>query len=339
MNDDYLWDKSGEPDPDVQRLEHALGPLRHSRPAPAWPVAVDRPARGLWEGWVPRFAAAAAALALVVGTWWAARAPQAAWTVERLEGAPRVGMAVVKDGGRLVVGQWLETDASSRARVEVGSIGEVQVEPNTRLRLLRARADEHRLALERGTMHAVIWAPPRLFFVETPSATAVDLGCAYTLTVDADGRGSLAVTAGWVAFDFAGHETVVPWDGRCETRPGQGPGTPYFEDAPAPLVEALARLDFARLAAGERAAAVEAVVTSARPRDAMTLWHRLTRGEPGERGRVFDRLAELAPPPAGVTRAGILEADREMLDRWWDEFGLGESASWRMYKARPAAGG
>ncbi|HEX6042871.1 MAG TPA: hypothetical protein VFZ22_00175 [Pyrinomonadaceae bacterium] len=29
MNDDYLWDKSGEPDPQIQELEEILAPLRY----------------------------------------------------------------------------------------------------------------------------------------------------------------------------------------------------------------------------------------------------------------------------------------------------------------------
>jgi len=33
MNDDYLWDKSGEPDPQIQELENILGTLRY-QPAP-----------------------------------------------------------------------------------------------------------------------------------------------------------------------------------------------------------------------------------------------------------------------------------------------------------------
>ena len=32
MSDDYLWDRSGPPDPDVQRLEELLSPLRHEAP-------------------------------------------------------------------------------------------------------------------------------------------------------------------------------------------------------------------------------------------------------------------------------------------------------------------
>ena len=33
MNEDYLWDKSGEPDPQIQQLEEILGTLRY-RPRP-----------------------------------------------------------------------------------------------------------------------------------------------------------------------------------------------------------------------------------------------------------------------------------------------------------------
>lgn len=29
MNDDYLWDRSGEPDPEIQQLEEILGTLRY----------------------------------------------------------------------------------------------------------------------------------------------------------------------------------------------------------------------------------------------------------------------------------------------------------------------
>ncbi len=36
MKDDYLWDGSGEPDPEVQKLETALGRYRHNKPAPAF---------------------------------------------------------------------------------------------------------------------------------------------------------------------------------------------------------------------------------------------------------------------------------------------------------------
>src|SRR5438445_749079 len=36
MIDDYLWDGSGEPDPQVQKLETVLGRYRHNQPARAF---------------------------------------------------------------------------------------------------------------------------------------------------------------------------------------------------------------------------------------------------------------------------------------------------------------
>jgi hypothetical protein len=75
------------------------------------------------------------------------------------------------------------------------------------------------------------------------------------------------------------------------------------------------------------------VLQNARAQDAVTLWHLLSRVEPGaERDRVFDRLAALVPPPDGVTRDGIRAGRRDMLDRWWERLGFGDANWWRMWK-------
>ncbi|HEU4506694.1 MAG TPA: hypothetical protein VFR78_00550 [Pyrinomonadaceae bacterium] len=42
MNDDYLWDKTGEPDPQIQQLEEILGTLRYQPRPLALPVARRR---------------------------------------------------------------------------------------------------------------------------------------------------------------------------------------------------------------------------------------------------------------------------------------------------------
>src|SRR5262249_5130773 len=71
------------------------------------------------------------------------------WEVDSLDGTPRIGSVRIAGKGRLAVGQWLETDSSSRAQINVGSIGQVQVDPNTRIRLLQTQPTEHRLELAR----------------------------------------------------------------------------------------------------------------------------------------------------------------------------------------------
>ena len=140
----------------------------------------------------------------------------------------------------------LETDAASRATVSVGGIGQLQIEPNTRVKLVQTSMTEHRVSLERGRLQATIWAPPRLFFVDTPSAEAIDLGCAYTIEVDDEDRALLHVTSGWVALLLNGRESKVPARAICASRPEIGPGTPYFEDAPAALQQALTKTGLRR---------------------------------------------------------------------------------------------
>src|SRR5256885_11198333 len=120
--------------------------------------------------------------------------PGPSWDVVRLEGAPRVGWHSLgeKSGtGKLGIGQTLVTDSSSRASITLDETGSVEVDAESRLRLVTNGPGRKRLSLERGTIHAVIWAPPGQFVVDTPSAVAVDLGCVYTLHVDDSGAGLL----------------------------------------------------------------------------------------------------------------------------------------------------
>ena len=260
--------------------------------------------------------AAAAALALLLARRGGVSRPGAVWEVTRVAGLPRVGATPLVATGALRVGDWLQTDDSSRAVILVGDIGHVEVQPDTRIRLIRALRTDHRLALERGEIYAQVDAPPRLFFVETPAGTAVDLGCAYTLAVDSTGNGLIHVTGGYVEFDRDGRRSIVPLGFLAEMRRGGGlgPGTPYAEDAPNALRRALAALDFA----DGGAVAVRQVLAAARPEDAVSLWHVLGRVDPVLRREVYDRLVSLVPLPAGVTRDGALRLDRAMLDTYWN---------------------
>jgi hypothetical protein len=277
--------------------------------------------------------AGAATLALAFGVFWFyPRAPRPAWDVTRIDGAPRIGSKTVGEVEKLRVGEWLLTDDSSRAKINVGEIGYVQVDPGSRVRLVEAKAGEHRLALARGKMEAFIWAPPRQFYVDTPSAVAVDLGCAYTLEVGDDGQGLLSVIAGWVAFEWQGRETFVPAMAMCVTRPRFGPGTPYFSDASEDFQNALALFDVAENGSDARSNALQTALAKSRKRDALTLWHLLARADEDDRLRVYNRLAELIPPPAQVTPEAVMRGDRAALDLWWEKLELGGAEWWRIWK-------
>jgi hypothetical protein len=336
LKDDYLWDGSEEPDAEIVRLEGILRPYRHKELPLVLPAR--GPARRRFASAAMQLLTAAASLALVVAaSWFASAVRPSGWTVQSLAGAPSVADKPIDAPTRLPVGQVVTTDAGSRARIDVGSIGIVDVEPNSRIRLLASRAGEHRMALDRGRIRALIWAPPRLFFVNTPSATAIDLGCAYKLAVDDRGWGTIRVESGWVAFEYNGRESFIPQKAMCATRPGFGPGTPCYEetaDTVPGFADALTILDFSPETDARRAAALETVLAGARVKDALTLWHLLSRGTPEERGRVYDRMAQLVPPPPGATREAIVRGEaREARDAWWDKLGLDSISWWRIWKA------
>lgn len=310
MRDDYLWDRSGPPDPEVERLEDLLAPLRY-RPERRFRAPLRK---------LPVAAGIAAAVSLLAGAVWFAYRPHGpSWQVVAVEGLAR--QQRVSRGGTV------ETGAASRLRLELDTFGHVDVEPNTKLKLLVTKQDEQRMDMPYGKIHAQIWAPPHQFYVHTPSAVTVDLGCEYTLQVDKAGDSTVKVDFGWVAFEDQGKESFIPAHAVCVTRPGKGPGIPYYEDAGAGLRSAVERFD----STGD-ATAAGAILADARPRDAITVWHLLRRVPAQERGAVYDRLAELIRVPAGVSRARVLAGDRQATDALWDALGLGDVEWWRQWK-------
>jgi hypothetical protein len=290
MNEEYLWNREGKPDEDIVRLERLLSPLRYQprrRPRVVW--------------WL---AAAAVVLVGIVATGWLMRGPVSAWQLA--------------SGGRLRAGELVEA-----GKIESEATGEVRVDSGSRLRLTGG----DRFNLERGTIHAFIWAPPGKFVVDTPSAKTIDLGCRYTLQVSQNGTGLLKVELGWVAFEARGVESFIPAGAACVTRPVRGPGTPYFADASAALTGALERFDNT-----SDAGALNQAIASTRARDALTLWHLMTRTRGEQRAEVLTRFAAVVALPPEVSREAILRGDPAAFDAAWNALDLGDTNWWRAWK-------
>ena len=338
QDNDYLWDGSGLPDPGIQKLETLLAKYRHNSQAPALPEFAPKRAWSLFR--IPLFPALAVTAAivlvgivtLVIYSRRSSPTTVASWDASSIAGTPRIGTKVISEKMSLGVGQVLETDAQSRATLQATDVGQIEIEPSTRLRLLNMGATRKHIALDRGTIVAYIWAPAGQFVVDTPAATTVDLGCAYTLHVDDSGAGIVRTALGWVGFKLNGHESFIPAGAACATRPKIGPGTPYFEDASQSFRAALTKFDFEDTTAQQRASDLATVLDQSRPSDALTLWHLLSRVDEDHRARVYDRLQEFVPPPAGVTRDGILHLDQSMLDLWWNQLGFDDISVWRHWE-------
>jgi len=306
MNDDYLWDRSGPPDPEIERLERTLAPLRYRHRA-----ALVQPAHSTGMRW---WGVAAAAAAIAAAALLAVRTPPPGLTAWQVEGTQ----------APLRAGQTVRTADGSSVTLRSDDLGEIELGPDSELRA----SSDRRVTLDRGQLHARIWAPPREFVLDTPSARAVDLGCEYTIRVDPNGDGLLEVSMGWVAFHFDDRESFIPAGAACVTYQRRGPGIPFYKDAPETLRQPLAAFE-----RGD-SAALNAVLAAARPADAITVWHLLTRVPVADRGRVFDRFRELVALPKEVRREDVVRRDAHAIDQCWDALNLENTEWWRGWERR-----
>ena len=323
---DYLWDPTNPPDPDVARLEEALRPYRY-RPAPAAApggvtvvphiassIQAETPGRPATprRTRAVRWLAAAALVAAAVITVDRMRE----WTTQPWRYVVETRTPDRRSGEgtepMLRPGEWLVTDDRSTARLNVGHIGKATLGPASRLQLVRAEGSEHRLVLQRGELHARIWAPPRFFLVETPSATAVDLGCVYTLTVDSVGNGVLRVESGEVELTRGRSTVLVPAGNLAALRRGDGPGLPVSMRATPAFRQLASAFDAGAIDSGH----VSALLRAADASQTITLWHMLDRLAGAERSLVIARLAELAPLPKPVTLEQVQRGDAAALAAW-----------------------
>jgi hypothetical protein len=319
--DDYLWDRSGPADPDVQRLEQLLAPLAHDRPLDEG-RRFRRRSRLPWIIGGGMVIAAAAALVLYLRV--SARGPcdgDAGFAFTATGGT--VGCADHQMArGVLPVGGVLDTGGAT-ADLAIADIGTAQLSPNTRVRLDRSEANQRQqLHLERGRMHAKVTAPPRIFAVTTPSTGVTDLGCEYTIEIDAKGKGWIEVQSGKVELETTAHAVIVaPAGTSARLRENRAPSVPVVIGASAALRAAVTdweqglpeTLPKLLAAAGVGDAITLANLAVLVPGDSST---QLVCSAPcTDRDLVLNRLAELSPPPEGVTVHGAL-SEPALLERW-----------------------
>lgn len=314
-SDDYLWDRSGPPDPEVKRLEDLMAPLRHQAPLDEMKLA--RKSRGPRIVMIVSAMAVAATVALIAWSQWPRERSSGVACAGATSGftfSARTGTVACEGAnlaaGRLPVGGTLDT-GSHRAELTIANIGTAELGEGTRIRLDRTGADRHQLHLEHGHMHARVLAPPRIFAVTTPSANVTDLGCEYTIDIAATGAGEIRVITGMVELETGtGAIVVAPAGTHARLLPGRRASLPLEDKAGPALVAAVAGHE-----RGEPDG-VERVLAAATSTDAITVanLYSLVRTR-----RVLERLAELAPPIDETITIDAALADAQTFARWLDE--------------------
>ncbi|TWI06160.1 FecR family protein [Luteimonas cucumeris] len=337
--DDYLWDRSGPVDAEVARLERLLAPYalrndRRSTMSPSQPMpAAHGKRRARWRRIALASAAVVVMFAIGIGGWYRHRLhwpTGQAWQLSAVSGQARIDGRAVTAAAALASGSLLETGDGASVRLRAARIGELVVGEDSRFSLVATRSGRHRVQLQHGSLWARVWAPPGALGVSTPATDVYDLGCEFLLKVDAAGHGQLTVRSGWVQVDNLHWEVLVPQGARVELRGERMPGTPYDLGASASFIAALHDIDAQGHAVAADGDAVRRLVDAARPQDAITLLSLLMRYPQLGDGPVFERLAQIMPAGADVTREGFRARGADALNPWWNSLPYPRMKRWWM---------
>jgi hypothetical protein len=203
----------------------------------------------------------------------------------------------------VALGEWIDTKEPVTLAL-ARELGVVEVSAASRVRVQRVAQDEQRLELASGRLHAVVNAPPRLFVVDTPSSTAVDLGCEYTLEVQADGSSRLDVSSGTVVLEGGGRTTTVLEGMWAVSRPGMAPQVAIDLHATPAFVSAVQRWSDTR----RDDELLGLVLAQAGKRDAVTLWQLRGRSERVAHEQIDARIRELLAVPASAPDESVWKA-------------------------------
>ncbi len=291
--EDYLFDPSAEPDPEIAALEAALAPMRLATKSPSERVLAATPKRRAWMLLAP-FAVVAAAATVAVWLWQGVRSD-----------ALRPGSAA-----RSFVAEQAEVT------VPLGDLAVITLQPGSELEFVHWREQEQALfRLKRGGMAAYVAPPPRVpagfFVVESPRATVVDQGCEYELVIDAEGSTRVYVKSGLVTFADQERTVWVPAGARAVVG-AEGVRTPTFVAA-APAVRKLVdRIDMLRHGKDPQRyldSVRKLVRVCEQPGDTLPLWHLLKAGDLEVTKTVTEALFNLVGSPDGTSSIRMFPAN------------------------------
>ena len=245
--------------------------------------------------------------------------PRIFGTIKKISGFPVINSKIVTDNSILKIGENLTTDSESRARLVLASIGEIDVEPQTEIKIIETESSEYQLVLSKGKISVRTWEAPKLFSIETPSSSIKDFGSVYYLSVDEKSQTKLQVKSGWVLMETKNNNSLCNEESMCYADQTDGAGIPFSINASDTFQKALYKLNFEK--GGEEE--LTAVLSESRKDDLISLFYLLIRSKQAVREKILDRITQLHILPHRITRQEILSGDREILARLWTGLGLG----------------
>jgi len=237
------------------------------------------------------------------------------WKVSSIQGNPLIGDVAMNNIDSIREGQFIRTNDSSRAQLIIANMGNVIIEPNSKIIFIKGVDGNNRISVEYGTIESNMRSNPKTFFVEMPSAIAMDMGGDYKLTIDSTGDGLVYVKSGKVEVQSNNREAIVPAGNLVMTKRDLGVGTPFNENSSPRFKNALMNLDFGKCGG----ACVNTLLKNAKVSDAITLVSLISRVESQYKDEVYTKVANFVSPPSRIHSDSLPFFDIEKMNKWIDK--------------------
>jgi hypothetical protein len=236
------------------------------------------------------------------------------WNVKLIDGTVTInGMA--NSSGNISQGESLNTDSKSRIMVDVPQMGKLQIDTNTTIVVEKAKDGDNRVLLKRGSFKIINSALMPEFTIRLNSSFVIDHGGVFSISADESDNIKVIVEFGFVEIGYKNQSYFVSEGYVCEIKNNYPPGIPYRLNASDTLKNEVEKFDYEN--GGDDS--VQKIISTAHNEDMLTLLALIPNTSQLQRQLLFQVVANHYPPPSGVTRMGIIKADSEMLNKWWEE--------------------
>lgn len=217
------------------------------------------------------------------------------WQVQKLKGNPTLSDKPLSALDSIREGEWIITDDSSEAMIKIDGIGDILIEPKTKLKILKNEDGENKVYLEYGTINTNLSNSVKSiapFAVQTANGIIRDTkGGSYTFTMNEKGDGMIFVKDGIVNFVSNGKESVIPSGKVCIVQALNGPGVPFSVNTSPQFKNAIMHFDEN---SGDLSA-INSVISTSGNQDLVSLINLMPRVSPEVQNVIYQRVQTLAP--------------------------------------------
>lgn len=236
------------------------------------------------------------------------------WEIISTSGNPKLENSIANKGNGFASENTIETDASSTITFTIPEMGRLLIDNSS---IVSRTKNDNEITVDKGQIRKFEGDASEVLSVLTPLAKFTELykGGAFRLHVDENGTCKLTVESGWVIVNIKDFDSYVPKNFGCLITRGKY-AIPYPSDSAPQLINLLENFS------GINDPSVGTILSLMTKKESLSLWHIIQLISPDNRSIAFDRLNDLIPVPSGVSKAGILALNKDMLLDWRQEIEL-----------------